>query len=160
MAFKLKKKRKSKGMRGTTSHGHGERKKWKGSGHRGGIGMAGTGKRADHKKTLINKLYKNKYFGKKGITSRRNEKKKNKVINLRDIEKNIDFLLKKYGNEDKTELNFRDYKILGEGELKLKLIIKAREFSESAKNKIKKSGGEAVLIKKEDKEKEINKQDK
>ena len=39
--------------RGRGSNGRGERKKGRGSGHRGGKGMAGTGKRADQRKTLI-----------------------------------------------------------------------------------------------------------
>ena len=60
MVIKTKKKKKAVGQRGKTNHGHGARKKWKKSGHKGGIGMAGTGKKADHKKTLINKLYGNK----------------------------------------------------------------------------------------------------
>ena len=37
--------------------GHGSRKQHRSSGNKGGTGMAGTGKRADHKKTLITKLY-------------------------------------------------------------------------------------------------------
>ena len=61
------------------THGRGARKKAKGSGHRGGIGMAGSGKRADHKKTLITKLYGNKYFGKQGLTSRKTERDKRKI---------------------------------------------------------------------------------
>ena len=85
--MKIKKTKKSKKLRGTTTHGWGARKKHKGSGHRGGFGMAGTGKRADQKKTLINKKYGNKYFGKRGVTSKRTKKKKVKVINIGDIEK-------------------------------------------------------------------------
>ena len=45
----------------------------------------------------------------------------------------------------------KDYKILGDGELKEKITIKAKAFSESAKNKIEKAGGKAVLLS-EDKE--------
>jgi len=68
--MKIKKRKKSLRMHGhgMGTHGGGARKKRKGSGHRGGKGMAGTGKRADHKKTLITKLYGNKYFGKQGVT--------------------------------------------------------------------------------------------
>ena len=147
MVVKTKKTKKSVKQRGNTRHGHGARKKWKGKGHHGGKGMAGTGKRADQKKTLVNKLYGNKYFGKKGITSRKTEKKKTKVINLGFIQKNLNSLLKKYrkGNE----LNLIGYKILGEGELKEKLKIKAKEFSKTAKDKIKKVGGEAIEEKRE-----------
>jgi len=141
MVFKTKKKKKSKGQRGT-NHYHGARKKWKGSGHHGGVGMAGTGKRADHKKSLIIKLYGNKYFGKQGETSKKTRKRKLKVINIGDIQKNFDSLMKKYGKKD--ELILENYKILGDGEINQKVKIKASVFSESAKSKIEKAGGEAI----------------
>ena len=86
MSHKTHKTKKSKRQRGNTTYGHGARKKWMGSGHHGGVGMAGTGKRADHKKSLIIKLYGNNYFGKQGITSRSTEKKVNKVMNLKYIQ--------------------------------------------------------------------------
>ena len=142
--MKLKKTKKSKKLRATTTHGHGARKKWKGSGHRGGIGMAGTGKRADQKKTLVNKLYGNKYFGKQGITSKGTERDKSKVINLRDIQGNLESLSKKH--EKQGILDLSKYKILGQGELTTKLSIRALKISESAKEKIKKAGGEIILV--------------
>jgi large subunit ribosomal protein L15 len=144
MVFKTHKTKKSKGQRGNTTYGHGARKKWHSSGHHGGCGMAGTGKRADHKKSLIIKLYGNNYFGKQGITSRGTKKDKSNVINLKDIEKNLDSLMKKYGKNG--ELIIEDYKVLGDGELKEKITIKARAFTESAKSKIEKSGGKAIVI--------------
>ncbi len=143
--MKTHKTKKAKGQRGQTTHGHGARKKWKGSGHRGGIGMAGTGKRADQKKTLINARYGNKYFGKKGITSLHSSKDKSNVINLHDIQKNIKSLMKNSGSNGKLDL--KKYKILGEGEIKDKLVIVARGFTKSAKEKIEKVGGEAILFK-------------
>jgi large subunit ribosomal protein L15 len=148
MVKKIKKTKKSKGQRGT-NHYHGARKKWKGSGHHGGVGMAGAGKRADQKKTLVIKLYGHKYFGKQGITSKSTERKKLNVINLEDIQKNLNSLMKKYGKGDKLDLS--DYKILGEGELNEGLKIKAMAFSEPAKKKIEKAGGEAIIS--DDKEK-------
>lgn len=144
--MKIKKTKKSKKKRGTSTHGHGARKKWKKSGHRGGTGMAGTGKRADQKKTLIIKKYGNKYFGKQGITSRKTEKRKNLVINLDDIEKNLDNLIEKYGKNGWLEL--KEFKILGDGEIKTNLKIKAREISKGALDKIKKAGGEVEVLKK------------
>ncbi len=138
-------------MRGNTTHGHGARKKWKKSGHHGGCGMAGTGKRADHKKTLITKLYGNKYFGKQGITSKKTIRRKNKVMNLRDIEKNIDNLKKKFEKQGILDLN--EYKILGLGEISSKLKIKVKEISKDAKKKIEKAGGEVIISKKKKVEK-------
>ena len=94
---KTHKRKKSSRMhgRGRGTHGWGERKKHKKSGHRGGKGMAGTGKRADQKKTLITKLYGNKYFGKQGITSKKTKKDKRNRINLDAIEKNLEKYWKK-----------------------------------------------------------------
>ena len=136
--------------RGMGTSGWGSRKKHKKSGHRGGIGMAGSGKRADQKKTLITKLYGNSYFGKQGVTSRGTERDKSKVINLLQIEKNLDNFIKK-GKAKKTpkgyEIDLEDYKILGEGEVRNKLIIKAKQASESAVKKIEKAGGE-IKVKK------------
>lgn len=143
MAFKVKKRKKSKGQRGNTTYGHGARKKWKKSGHRGGCGMAGTGKRADQKKSLIIKLYGNDYFGKKGITSRSTAKKVNKVINLGNIEKNYGVLMKKFGKNGVLEL--KEYKILGDGEISTKLKIKAKAASDGALKKIKSVGGEIEI---------------
>ncbi len=133
--------------KGMGTHGGGARKKRKGSGHRGGKGMAGTGKRADQKKTLVTKLYGNKYFGKQGITSKGTKRDKTKKINLQDIIIN----LKKYGKKTGKgfEINLKNYKILGSSKIltKEKLIINARDASKSAIEKVKKSGGDIILNK-------------
>ena len=100
--------------------------------------MSGTGKRADQKKTLVIKLFGNDYFGKQGITSKKTQRDKRKRINLETIENNLSTYGKKSG--DKWEINLEDYKILGTGEIKNKLIIKAKEASQSAIDKVKKVG--------------------
>ena len=150
--IKTHRKRKTQKYRGKRAgtYGWGARKKHKKSGHRGGKGMAGTGKRADQKKTLVNALYGNKYFGKQGVTSRGTKRNKSKKINLNDIELNLGNYLKN-GIAKKTEkgieINLEDYKILGDGKLKEKLFIKAKSASENAEEKVKKSGGEIILPK-------------
>ncbi len=143
--IKTHKRRKSSRMhgRGRGSHGWGERKKHRKKGHKGGKGMSGTGKRGDQKKTLVIKLFGNKYFGKQGVTSRGTERDKRKRINLQAIEQNLSTYGKKSG--DKWEINLENYKILGKGEVRNKLIIKAKEASESAIEKVKKAGGEITL---------------
>jgi large subunit ribosomal protein L15 len=128
---------------GAGTHGRGARKKARGSGHRGGKGMAGSGKRADQKKTLITKLYGNTYFGKQGVTSRGSERDKRKRINIDEIEKHLEKYGKKVG--DKYEINLPSYKILGDGNIKNKLFIKAKEASKTAIEKVKKAGGEILL---------------
>ncbi|MCK4553106.1 uL15 family ribosomal protein [Candidatus Pacearchaeota archaeon] len=143
--MKLKKRKKSSRMHGKNmgTHGRGARKKAQGSGHRGGKGMSGSGKRADHKKTLVTKLYGHKYFGKQGVTSRGTKRDKENRINLQQIELNLE----KYGkkNKDSWEINLKKYKILGTGEVKTKLIIYAKSASKSAMEKVKKSGGEIIF---------------
>jgi large subunit ribosomal protein L15 len=145
MTIKTHKRRKSSRMngRGAGSNGWGFRKSHRKSGHKGGKGMAGTGKRGDQKKTLVIKQHGNAYFGKQGFTSRGTEKDKRKRINLQTIEKNLETYGKRSG--DKWEVNLENYKILGTGEVKNKLFIKAEEASKSAMEKVKKAGGEIVL---------------
>ena len=76
---KTKKRKKQTRMRGSHSNKRGFKKKGRGSGHRGGVGLAGTGKRADHKKNLaLHPFGKSKRLGKKPST-------KLKTINLREI---------------------------------------------------------------------------
>jgi large subunit ribosomal protein L15 len=142
--MKIKKRKKASRMHGRKmgTHGGGARKKRKGSGHRGGVGMAGSGKRADQKKTLVLKLYGHAYFGKQGVTSRGTKKDKSKRINLGDIQSNPD----RYKNK-KGEIELKEYKILGTGEVNEKLIIKARAASKSAIEKVKAKGGEILLDK-------------
>lgn len=151
--MRVKKRKKSSRMHGRNmgTHGWGARKKHKKSGHRGGKGLSGSGKRADHKKTLITKLYGGTYFGKQGVTSRGTKKDKEKRINLELIEKNLSSYGKK--TEGGFEINLKDYKILGTGDIKKKLIIKAKKASKSAMNKVKKAGGEIILPNKKGAEK-------
>lgn len=144
--MKVKKQRKSKRQRGQTTYGHGARKKWKGSGHRGGKGMAGSGKRADQKKTLVIKLHGNAYFGKQGFTSRGTARKKELKINVREIEKNYESLMKKYGKG--SVLDMKSFKILGDGEIHIKVKMKVHAISKGAKEKIEKAGGEVEVVKK------------
>ena len=147
---KTHKRRKSGRMlgRGAGSYGWGARKKHKKAGHKGGVGMSGTGKRADQKKTLVIKLYGNNYFGKQGVTSRGTKRDTRKRISLWTIEQNLETYGKKVG--DKWEVNLEKYKILGNDDVKHKLVIKALQASKSAIEKVKKAGGEIVLSEKSD----------
>ena len=135
--IKTKKRKKSSRYHGRNmgTSGTGARKNQRDSGHRGGKGMSGSGKRADHKKTLITKLYGHGYFGKQGITSKGTKRDKRNRMNVGDIQ-----------NKYKPgELDLSKYKILGTGEVKDKFIIKAKEASKSAIEKIEKAGGRIIL---------------
>jgi len=141
--MKIHKRKKSTRMRGTTTHGWGFRQKHKGHGNKGGVGMAGTGKKADHKKQkALESDKKKKYFGKQGLTSRGTAKKKYEQINLRDIKDNF---FKKEGGK----IDLLEYKILGDG-VGFKAEIKAKSASPSAIEKMKKSGGKIILPEKKD----------
>jgi len=154
MAFKIKKRHKSRRLRGSKSQARGFKKKARGSGHRGGFGMAGTGKRGDAKKTLILNLFGNDYFGKDKTLRRGAVPTKLKSINLQQINDNIHSL-----QDSKTkEVILSGYKILGEGELKHKITIKADSASQSAVEKIKKSGSTLVLKEEKVEKKEVNKE--
>ena len=131
-------------MHGRGTHGWGARKKHMGSGHRGGVGMAGTGKKAGQKIMHIQKLYGSEYFGKSGITSRKTKREKNYVYNLGYIEANFETLKKKFANKEGV-LDLSDYKILGEGEITSKIMIKARAVSAGAREKIEKVGGKVIV---------------
>ena len=147
--MKLKKRKKSSRFRGTHTHGRGFKKKARGSGHRGGFGMAGTGKRADQKKTLILNIYGKDYF-RKDKALRRKPKKPLATINIKQITENLEsFIKNKKAKEEKgvIVLNLKGHKLLSEGEIKQKLRIKASAASKSALEKIKKAGGEVIIEK-------------
>ncbi len=143
--MKLKKRKKSSRFhgKGMGTAGTGARKNKRKSGNKGGIGMSGSGKRADHKKTLVLKLYGNKYFGKQGITSMKTKRDNRKRINVGDIELHLEKYGKKKG--ESYEINLKNYKILGKGEVKNKLTINCLEISASAKKKIENAGGSVVI---------------
>jgi len=133
--MKTKKRKKQTRMRGSHTNKRGFKKKARGSGNRGGVGMAGTGKRADQKKTLVLKLYGNDYFG-KDKRLRRKPAIELKVINIRDIKDKA---------RGKSELNLKGYKLLSSGELKEKIKIVVSAASQSAIDKIKKAGGDVII---------------
>jgi len=143
---KSKKSKKQVG-KGMGTHGRGARKAGKDKGHKGGLGMAGSGKRADQHKSKIINMYGNDYFGKSGVTSRSTKKDKRDRINLFDIQ-----------NKYKPgEVNLESYKILGEGEIKDKFTIKAKEASKTAIEKVEKAGGKIVFPEKNQSVKETEK---
>lgn len=134
-------------MRGYKTHGRGFKKKARGSGHRGGFGMAGTGKRGDAKKSMIINLFGNDYFG-KDRALRRPVATKLKVLNLNDIQLNLNSLIAQgIAKESKGsyDINLKGKKILGDGEVKDKLMITASAATSSAIDKVAKVGGKIIL---------------
>lgn len=147
--MKYKKRKKSTRFRGSHTHGRGFKKKARGSGHQGGKGMAGTGKRGDQKKTLILNLFGNDYFGRSKTLRRGRAHKKLESINLSSLNQNIESFIKKGKAKDNKgiyEIDLKGYKLLGEGETKKKLKITVSSASNSAVEKIKSAGGEVIII--------------
>jgi large subunit ribosomal protein L15 len=143
----LNKRKKSIAFRGARSHGYGSHKKHRGSGHQGGHGMAGTGKRADSKKTMIWKDVK--YFGRHGFASKNTIKIKS--LNLFYIETHLDLLIKngvakKEG--DTYNINLKDLKcnkLLGSGTVTNKYHITTDFASASAVAKVEEAKGKVVV---------------
>lgn len=125
-------------QRGHRTHGWGSPKKHRGKGSRGGKGHAGS---KDHKKIWIMKNEPDR-MGKRGFHSLRGKKVRPKVkaINLRNLERIA--LQKKLKEIDLKALGYE--KLLGTGEVKGKLIVKADMFSAKSKEKIEKAGGKIV----------------
>ena len=142
----MNKRKKFSRYRGSHTHGGGAKKKRRGAGHRGGRGMAGSGKRADQKKISILKLYGNEYFGKHGFNRPQKTIKIIKAVNINEVEKNLDSylsknLIKKENNYFLINLkNLGVDKLLGTGTIanKYKIIGKV---SKKAKIKIEEKGG-------------------
>jgi len=134
---KVHKRTKNSRIRGARTVGWGFRQKHKGHGNKGGFGMAGTGKRGDHKKQSSEMAVKGKYFGKQGATSRGTKRDNYEKINLYAIKDNF---FKKVG--DKIDLS--KHKILGHGD-GFKAEITALSATASAISKMEAAGGKIIL---------------
>jgi len=138
----VNKRKKNSRQRGSWTHGWGEKKKHRGTGNRGGRGMAGTGKRGDAKKPSI---WKEKYFGKAGFV------KKNKKLvvcqNTGYLESNLDRLVmkkfiakeKEYYVVDSEKMGFN--KLLGRGKVSNRFKVNVQYASKKAIEIIKNAGG-------------------
>ena len=147
----INKRKKFSRMRASQTHGGGAKKKRRGSGHRGGFGMAGSGKRADQKKPTILKLYGNQYFGKHGFVRPPKTVIKIKAINISDIEKKLDFYLAQNLISKEKDIYIIDLKKLGYNKLLGAGLIKNKykiigKISKKAKEKIEELSGLAGEI--------------
>ncbi len=143
-------------LRGRKTSGWGGRKKHRGKGSIGGKGMAGTGKRADQKKTLIVKM--GRYFGKKGFVSikrmRREGRGIKESLNLQTLVEIVPRLERKgFAKSSKggveVDLEKAGYGKLLDGKegfkLKEKLIVKVGGCSAGAREAVEKAGGKVLV---------------
>jgi large subunit ribosomal protein L15 len=134
-------------LRGSHTHGWGSKKKHRGSGNQGGVGMAGTGKRADQNKPSI---WKTDYFGKNGFRFK-GVKEEIKPVNIQYLEENIGRILanKLAVKENDTyiiELSKLGYnKLLGNGRVTKKFDITVMYASKGVINKLKAVGGNVKI---------------
>ncbi|MEK6936750.1 MAG: uL15 family ribosomal protein [Nanoarchaeota archaeon] len=132
----VNKRKKNSRQKGSYTYGWGSKKKHRKAGNRGGHGMSGTGKRSDHRKTMILKQFGHAYFGKTGFKRPQKVLLKIKTINVQDLNK---------FKEDKINLlNLGYNKLLGKGNINKKITVIVPKFSESAKEKIEKAGGQVL----------------
>jgi large subunit ribosomal protein L15 len=136
---KSSKKRKYAGNR---SFGGGNAKNRRGKGNRGGVGRAGFHK---HKwlQTIKRGETSKRALGEQGFTH--HSKKSLKEITLFELETQA-----KSGKLLQTEGFFVAelplYKVLSNGEISVKLDVKAKAFSAKAKGKIEAAGGKATVL--------------
>jgi len=125
-------KKKIEKRRGHRTCGYGGSKKHRGKGSRGGKGKAGS---LGHKATYYLK-YARDELGKRGFRSKTGRKLR--TVNLRTLQKLA-------GKEKKIDVQALGYdKVLGAGEMKAALEVKAELFSAGAKEKIERAGGKAI----------------
>ena len=129
-------------QRASHTHGWGSMKKHRGSGHKGGAGMSGTGKRADSKKPSIWKDVN--YFGRHGFKSLRNEIT---AVNVSHIDQHIKlFSDSQERGMDVVDLGKMGFgKLLGKGHATRKMLIKVKYASAKAIEAVKNAGGEVKL---------------
>ena len=153
----LNRRKKSIKFRGHHTHGYGSKKKHRGSGHQGGVGMAGTGKKADQKKPSIWK--DTKYFGRHGFYSVM--RKKINTLNLFYLEEHFTGLLEKGKIKKEGEsyvVNLKDFKcnkLLGSGSVDHKYKIMTDYASAKAISKVAEKGGSVELKVKTEKKKDV-----
>jgi large subunit ribosomal protein L15 len=146
-----RKRTKDSRLRGSHTHGYGSKKKHRGKGHRGGRGMAGTGKRSDCKRPMIWK--DPKYFGRYGFKPC-GAFEEIRAVNIKYFEEKLNTLLSQKIIEQKGTVYVIDVeklgfnKVLGCGKLTKKFKVIAPYFSEGAIERIQAAGGEIVKTRK------------
>lgn len=147
MGLKVKRRKKSGRFRGSHSHGRGFKKKARGSGHRGGFGMSGTGKRADHRKSYVLAVFGPDYFGKRQ-TKQSYRNNKLEALNLQKLAESISGFVKRgiaKENKGVYELDLKNFKIVGSLQSKIKMKILAGAASQGAIESVAKHGGEIIV---------------
>jgi large subunit ribosomal protein L15 len=127
-------------MRGSHTHGYGEKKKHRGKGSRGGKGLANIFK---HKRVWVKKKRPDLLKRNIGFKSLQQRGLKDQIKTI-----NVNELVRILKNADpKKEIKLSDYgydKLLGSGQINTKLKIRVNSFTERAEEKVLKAGGQII----------------
>lgn len=140
--------KKSSRHRGSWTHSHGEKKKHRGAGSRGGRGNAGSGKRGDAKKPSYWKI--KKFVGKHGFTNPTS--KDVSTISISQLNTNIEKLVvsgNAIKNGESFKINLADIgveKLLGTGSPKYAFEIVVASATDGAVKKIESAKGSVSLV--------------
>ncbi len=143
----VRRKKKSRYMRGTRTCGWGRVGQHRKGGMRGGVGHAGMHK---HLWTWVIK-YAPDYFGKHGFKRPKGIVPERREVNVGVLDAEAEYLLARGLAERKGEAIMIDVaklgfnKVLGGGRVTKQLIIKASSFTQQAIEKIKKAGGDVII---------------
>ena len=127
-------------MRGSKSHGYGEKKKHRGKGSRGGKGLANIFK---HKNIWVKKKRPDLLKRNIGFKSlqQRGIRPETRTVNVGDLARILG------GADFKKEVKLSDYgydKLLGSGQIKTAVKVKVDSYTERAEEKILKAGGQII----------------
>lgn len=142
----IRKRKKIRTMRGSRSVGGGSVKNRRGGGHRGGRGLAGSGKNKKTKADFVRQNYPG-HIGRRGFKRPSKVQRDEPIINLQDLDQQIPHLLETGQAEkkgDKIVIDVGDLgiaKVLGTGFVTHALEVTAQSFSHSAQEKIEQAGG-------------------
>ncbi len=145
----VRRRKKSRKLRGNRTHGYGRVGQHRKSGSRGGFGAAGMHK---HKWSWVVKYAPN-YFGKHGFTRAPPIVLARKVVNVGELDEIAEDLVNKglavkegeYISIDVRKLGFN--KVAGKGKVLKKLKIITMFITEKAKRKIEEAGGIVEIVK-------------
>ncbi len=135
---------KKKKYRGSGTHGGGSKKKRRGAGSRGGRGRGGR----KHRKIKYSREKKRR----KGFKRPQAVIKTADEINIKNLEERLDEFIEsgaaeKNGDGFVVDLQKAGYdKLLGSGNVTKTLEVKAKDFSEKAREKLEETGGSAIEL--------------
>ena len=147
----VNKRRKSRRLRGSRTHGWGHPKKHRGKGNKGGKGFSNKGKRGASRKSKYLAL-EIKPIGKHGMMRKPFYKFTVQPISFRVIEENIDkwlanSLIEKSNDTYKVDLKKLGYgKLLSQGAVTKKLAITCDSASAKAVEKLQEAGGSCQIL--------------